>query len=915
MERTSDNDRPASTTGRLVPGEPPLVAFVSSAMDDEMKPAREIAFKLLGSREFLRPFVFENAPASPEPVDEDFLRRVRGADMVVWLVGTQTTDPVRNEIREALASLRPLLIFRLPVNAPAKETEALLSEVGLRAKWDRLVTVEDLAESLKLAISDVIARAVRGKPGLGRLALLDDQDRRSRARCIRRFLAVGVSQAVAETLTADSALGLHPQALKDAGVRPVTVLQGDVGAGKSLLMDRWFSQALSLLRESSAAPIPVFLEAGELSGPLRTHVEGLASGFGDPRIQGARVFIDGADEVPLSSAQRILDQGRELAFAWPLSSVTMATRASKLLSRPEEIVEIPALSEEEVGELVRRVYPHAQGVRGLFFLSPSLREALQRPLFALLLAVHLRDRSGRGITSKADLIRGFAENALRHGEAPPPTLEQILARLAVRSLDQDGAVAISEIGARAEIRALLESRLVVPDQADTVRFSLRIFAEWFGATALAAGQVDAASLVRDPERLERWRYALAVFLSAFSDAEVTRVFRPIVTHDPGFASEVLKEAIPPYSEEDGPPLDAMDSGRRIRAAMAAWFQGLGSVVTDFSFCGPNGGPQPLGVNADNGRLMTAWYGGSKPKPDVFPLPVGPGWPAFNAESRGFSRSSRPPRYSAWAWRWSLDDVVHELSRLVKARAFVAECEAYVRERTWEAVVSILGRGSLFRAPVPIAAIEAKMLSSRISDHVHWINSVKVDIPALRRQLAILKERGEATLSPPWPGPDDTTHGGRWIWSGFSPLTVLELTRGVYAGALDIYEKFVETWLKPCKGRLRMAATLPACLNGRIAVREGGDPQDHNPPSLCFFAEPLAQGNVTTVNFELNSSGFSREEYEAAWRRSRLTRAQTHPWLDFSYNWESLDKLYGLTPAIDLAYRWLAADLRATGLVE
>lgn len=113
----------------------------------------------------------------------------------------------------------------------------------------------------------------------------------------------------------------------------------------------------------------------------------------------------------------------------------------------------------------------------------------------------------------------------------------------------------------------------------------------------------------------------------------------------------------------------------------------------------------------------------------------------------------------------------------------------------------------------------------------------------------------------------------------------------------------------------MAATLPARLNGRIVVREAGDPQDHNPPSLCFFAEPLAQGDVTSVNFELASSGFSREEYEEAWKRSRFTRAQTHPWLGFSYNWESLTKLYGLTPAIDLAYRWIETDLRATGLIE
>ena len=71
-----------------------LLVFISSVMRPELEPARNLAREAFLELEFTRPWAFEFTPASSEPPDESYLRKVQESDFVVWLIGDTTTQPV-----------------------------------------------------------------------------------------------------------------------------------------------------------------------------------------------------------------------------------------------------------------------------------------------------------------------------------------------------------------------------------------------------------------------------------------------------------------------------------------------------------------------------------------------------------------------------------------------------------------------------------------------------------------------------------------------------------------------------------------------------------------------------------------------------------------------------------------------------
>ncbi|MGH7488948.1 MAG: hypothetical protein ACREMY_25595, partial [bacterium] len=98
--------------GFTSPGERPLVAFVSSVMRPELDEWRSATVDALNANPVLVPWAFEYTPASSEQVTDAYLTKVREATFVIWLVGAETTAPVRDEIQEALAANRRLWVMR-----------------------------------------------------------------------------------------------------------------------------------------------------------------------------------------------------------------------------------------------------------------------------------------------------------------------------------------------------------------------------------------------------------------------------------------------------------------------------------------------------------------------------------------------------------------------------------------------------------------------------------------------------------------------------------------------------------------------------------------------------------------------------------------------------------------------------------
>ena len=73
-------------------------------MNDEMAEARENTVETIRGMDFGRPWAFEYTPAVSQPSDDTYLRMVRRADLVIWLVGSETTQPVMAEINTAISA-------------------------------------------------------------------------------------------------------------------------------------------------------------------------------------------------------------------------------------------------------------------------------------------------------------------------------------------------------------------------------------------------------------------------------------------------------------------------------------------------------------------------------------------------------------------------------------------------------------------------------------------------------------------------------------------------------------------------------------------------------------------------------------------------------------------------------------------
>ena len=242
-----------------------LLVFISSRMNTEMKPARKIAVEAINKVEVGRPWAFEYTPASSEPVEDIYLRKVREADLVVWLIGAETTQPVVNEINEAIVSGRRMLVFKLPVEQRDSRTHELIERVGIYAKWNEVGSIEDLSKSITEAFSDEIIRAFRNPILPSRSQKLHQDIRLSISRCREALVSLGVDEAVAEEMANEREQG-NCLKLPSTGIYSVV---GEQGIGKTLAVERLFQAAAVDAAQDSSQPFPVFIRARDLTGAVK----------------------------------------------------------------------------------------------------------------------------------------------------------------------------------------------------------------------------------------------------------------------------------------------------------------------------------------------------------------------------------------------------------------------------------------------------------------------------------------------------------------------------------------------------------------------------------------------------------------------------------------------------------------------
>lgn len=731
------------------------------------------------------------------------------------------------------------------------------------------------------------------------------------ARCIELWQGAGVPLRVAKELAENPDIGSPEEWLHAKSGLPVNVIVGDFGSGKSLLAERIFQRAVQLALGDPHAPIPVYARATEVTTSLRDHVETVARQLGEPEHQGVMLVIDGADEVTSSKAWKLLSESRFLANLWPHTRVIITSRPMPILEDVEECVHVPPLTEKTALQLMSRVLGEELTLGTYYSWPEPVREAVRRPLFALLLAGVLRDRE-RIPSSKGELISRLVDRALQRSDRVDNGYFDKYVTLARLITDRGGgSVTWSELLTdRKELDALLDSRLVVR-RADTLAFALPILTQWFAAQSLAKGEPNIEDLLADPERLERWRYALTVFVGTFGHDIVSRMLAPLVRENPGFAAEIVTDGISAWGPGSLSLPTALECGQQIRSAMESWLCGLGPLAQLMTnYVDLDGRVRTLGVRKHEEILITAWYHGSKPQPDVVLLP-----PDVHPLALGRSYEWReilaapPGPQPGWAWSWALEQLRGTLKDLITQRRLCVPDGELSKECAWYTALVLLDKGMQYEDPIPLDTLETTLDMLTDADEM-WLRCASgklVHLTCLRKEIRRLRAAGQKELTPPWPTRDIQSKKSGWLWEFFTDEQILARTVAVYQMALRGYDSLVKTWFPRLRLRMRTAAILPARLKGVLIPPRRGQGFEGG-PTLSWYLEPLPLGSSSVVDITIGDKPYTREILDELSELYRSMRPKAAEWAGPTLTDQFLD-IWGPHPATQIVYSWLEKDLR------
>jgi hypothetical protein len=143
-----------------------LIVFISSRINDEMARARQAVREAIEELPLTRPWLFEEAPAAADPLDESYLRWVGKCDLFILLLGEDITDPVRVEWETATQAGRPRLVF-LKKGAQDEAAWQFAKRAcpefieGLDVKWKEYRTLAELKREVQAAVGDELIKGYR----------------------------------------------------------------------------------------------------------------------------------------------------------------------------------------------------------------------------------------------------------------------------------------------------------------------------------------------------------------------------------------------------------------------------------------------------------------------------------------------------------------------------------------------------------------------------------------------------------------------------------------------------------------------------------------------------------------------------------------------------------------------------------
>jgi hypothetical protein len=727
----------------------------------------------------------------------------------------------------------------------------------------------------------------------------------------------------------------HPNPTVHVPEGQLRVLVAPMGAGKSEQALRWLEEALHAAGEDPEVEIPVWLAAREISGGLELVV---AAAIGGDPVRACRIVIDDLDSVSPKQADYLLNDARELVQVWPRVSVLATSRPGVPVNN-QELLRVDPWPAKRGADLLRLLV--GDNIPwGLW--SKETVELLESPLSVLAIAVRL-NAGGDAKVSRLQLLSDLAETIIRSRHSAQATDEtwHDLARLAARVLEGSGPVRTSSFGTEPRVRQLAATDLVVND-GGVLTFALPLFEQHFGAQAIASNVVTLESAA-SPAIFPRWRYALA-FAVATSEAPVQeQLMIRLARVNPAAALWILGEVAPGDAHSEGwkdltdMAIIAMIKRRRgagggrageapepnpavlaagwLREAEQALLDGLGALAESLA-SHHEGRLVRWGAWLESAYLTVAEARKIAPPPEVIQLDsihpeitIVSGWQRWT--QYGF------PDAEFGRWLWAQRRLRERLLRMFRQRTLpVPRTSRLARERLWFLSQFVMKFGtSQPPKTIEVATLREKVAEwmVRVENSVNstWQNAgttiESADVRWLHTQLEL--ETGDL-LEPPWPAPDQPYAARRWAWESYSPELTLAIATGVLRDALVGYRELVELNFPNFGAALGLYGVLPVRVDGLVA-RFDDDPQISQVEMMVEFVQDPSLGAWSTPPVGLNLVTDRADEsslYEFGQARRRVPRSTFGP---RTVEDLSLD-LHVARPATNLAYGWLARDLKAVG---
>ena len=885
----------------------PLRIFVSSVIEG-LEEERQITIRAIDELAFAEAWAFENAPASSESLAQHYLNKVETADIVVWLAGARTTKPVAEEIRTAKACRKPLLIFLLPTAERDAETERLLKESKDGQKWREIQSTDALAREVHAAVKAEVTAGYRKRDTRSRRRELDKALNYSIALCEQSWIRLGVPDDLARQLARDPNVGYTPS----LGDERLHVITGRMGSGKTLTAARMFQAAIRAVSNDALEPFPVAARARDLGENVPEYMRERTQNVADPNSQGVLLILDGLDELGPSDASMALSKLRAYVDTYERSRVVVTTRPLPGLILPEDPIELPELSAEEGLQLATSVAGEANAWIDWQDWSPSMRTAIQRPLFAIAIGGYLCKHAHGRFGDELEIVRYVIEQVVDDPRLDA-AVEAALRRVAVATTTAGTRVPIEEIASGPRERRLIAQSRVLDAQKAGIDFGIAIVRDWYSAEALIEGTTNIAEIL---PQADRWTTALTVAVDIAAQDRADDLLRELIATDPGLGSIVISGAYKDYSKRSITVAQhtTLQYGKRVWHAMDAWRLGIGNV---FPLIGPTtaeGRTAGVGVRTDADGIVVAWQSKDvSPQKEMQLLDED-----NNTESAKWSCSqwARQPLPSGWHWLTTREHLVRALDRLIESRDLTCRSPDAIAEVAWVAARAVAPTRTPIPKPVPIKRVVALLtsLASQLTGDTRGISiggtrlSI-TDVLVLDSYVSMQIDNGCEEIRDPWTCEDRLPweHGEKsYIWNFYSDSRLLRRTEDVYVAAMRIYKGVVDEWFGRFSGRLDLYTTLPIAAEGVITRSQ--HPNGYGAPRVYMCRQTRAHGEASSVTLKWvehkeyeRLSDWRLRAYDSAVHDTRMHGKPIKTYSDAA--------IHSTRPATDLALNWLIDDLR------